>query len=73
MKKIRKRIGAAILAICIVVAVMNANLTRDTANNDLTLRNVEALAQGEGGDWECWGSGSILCPNGGKYYAVVTR
>lgn len=74
IKKAKKPIVGVLLVAFVIAVVVNVNLTHTEATNDeLILRNVEALAQGEGGEWECAGSGDILCPNGGRYWVVMMR
>lgn len=70
----KKKMGGIILAICMLTFLVNINLTQNTVkNNEFVLHDIEALAQSEGGEWECYGSGSIICPNGKYYRAVYTR
>lgn len=61
-----------ILFVISVVSALKINLSICAAENELTITNVEALAQGEGGGSGCGGSGTVVC-NGeaiyyGKYY-----
>lgn len=70
MKKLR---FIAIFAIALIVGLFTAFKLNCNYNNDfqLTITNIEALAQGESTSGGCYGSGSFLCDHAlyyGRYY-----
>lgn len=65
-------IGVCLLSLVIAIAI-NINLSSGKSQaNDVIFGNMEALAQGEGGDWGCKGSGNVDC-RGAKYEYNLTR
>ncbi len=71
MKKLRLLLGAMFCFACIWMAALHVNFASDqTMDNQIVLRNMEALTQGEGGEVFCYDPGDIDC-NGGKYRAKV--
>ncbi len=73
MKKLKFWLAGALFAALAVAMAVNINLEYSTTTDskDFILNNVEALAQGEGIDEECLGSGSIVC-GGGLYKARIS-
>ncbi len=70
MKRLRF-FGVGILVVLLVaVMAMNINLKHNATadSQDLILNNIEALAQGEGAEQDCAGSGSLVC--GDKLFKV---
>lgn len=67
MKK--RIIGIIFICVCAICIFTNLESKKDSTDiNLLSLQNIEALAAGEGGfgDFVCYGSGTVDCPNGTK-------
>lgn len=61
-----------LLAVVIVMAVMmSAKTSEKEVENELFLKNVEALAAGEFGDEICLGQGDVTCSTGEKVEYVL--
>ncbi len=62
MKKVMLWGVGMLFALLVTVIAINVNLKfGETYNNDVCLHNVEALAQGESEEGDCFGSGNIDC------------
>ncbi len=70
MKKLKFWMAGVLFASLVGAIAVNINLNYSAAtdNSDFSLTNVEALAQGETGEGDCAGSGSLVC--GDKSYKV---
>lgn len=44
-----------------VCSLLYGNRKQKEITNELVFENVEALADGESGVVQCWGSGSVVC------------
>lgn len=60
----KKKIKVAVICLCAVVAIITlSSQKRGKQMDDLLLKNIEALALGEGGGLSrCFGLGDVDCP-----------
>ncbi len=71
MKKLNFWMAVLLFSAVVTVMIVKVNLKYSATNSkDFTLTNVEALAQGESGGEDCYGSGSVVCA-GGLYKAKI--
>lgn len=62
------------LICCVTICIaMNVSLQLKSDNNkaEITLANIEALAQGEAGSGNCWFYASVDCPYSGDKVLYV--
>lgn len=71
----KKKIGFALVVVGICTfAYMNNEQRSENVISAVTLANVEALAAGENGDtmrYDCYGYGTVDCPDGSKAELVI--
>ncbi len=73
MKKLKFWLAGILFTSLATAILININLKYVAADDrNFILTNVEALAQGENGDNECFGSGSVVC-GGGLYKSRLSR
>ncbi len=72
MKRLKFWLAGILFASLVVAVTVNINLEYGADSRDFELTNVEALAQGENGDNECVGTGSVVC-GGGLYKSRLSR
>ena len=57
----KKLFGCLAIVVIAIVAAINLNLFSTERLSDLSLANVEALAQGEGGELQCYNRDNYEC------------